>query len=111
VPPWLIPTLAGGTIRADRLRKGLGSGPSGTSRRSGRKAGVPEAGAAYRVGLAALQWPFRAVGAVLAGTGLPDIAPVLLSADATDLVALPILAVPLALGLGRRAVDPVDRGG
>jgi hypothetical protein len=61
----------------------------------------PLAGDAYRVGLGALQWPFRALGAALAGHGVPDLASVRLTADATDLYALP--AVLGAVWLARRA--------
>jgi hypothetical protein len=62
----------------------------------------PLAGDAYRVGLGALQWPFRALGAALAGHGVPDLASVRLTADATDLYALPAV---LARS-GWRAVPP-----
>jgi hypothetical protein len=58
----------------------------------------PLAGDAYRVGLGAVQWPFRAAWTALAGHGLPDLAPVMLTADPTDLLALPaaLIAVWLA---------------
>ena len=55
---------------------------------------------AYRVGLAALQWPFRAVRAVLNGESLPSLARVAHVADRTDLVALVALAIPITLARG-----------
>lgn len=64
----------------------------------------PLAGDAYRVGLAALQWPFRALAAALAGAGAPGLAPVSLVADATDLVALP--AVLVSVWLAARYSSP-----
>jgi hypothetical protein len=57
----------------------------------------PLAGDAYRVGLAALQWPFRALWAALAGHGVPGLARVALTPDVTDLLTLP--AVLIAVGL------------
>lgn len=61
----------------------------------------PLAGDAYRVGLGALQWPFRALWSALAGHGLPRLAPVALTPDASDLLTLPavLLAVRLAARL------------
>lgn len=58
------------------------------------------AGDAYRVGLAALQWPLRALVAPL-GEALPALGRVHLTADPTDLVALPALLVPLTASRGR----------
>lgn len=55
------------------------------------------AGDAYRVALAALQWPFRAAHALLAGHAMPGLGRVSLVADPTDLVALVALAVPIVL--------------
>jgi hypothetical protein len=55
------------------------------------------AGELYRVGLATLQWPFRAIGAALTGAALPALARVHLTADPTDLIALPALLVPVLL--------------
>ena len=49
----------------------------------------------YRVGLAVLQWPFRAGWAVLAGRSVPPIGRVQFVVDHTDLVALVALAMPL----------------
>ncbi|MEO8704317.1 MAG: hypothetical protein ABI867_29960 [Kofleriaceae bacterium] len=60
------------------------------------------AGDCYRVGLAALQWPFRALAALAGGDAVPALGRAQLTADATDLVALPALLVPIALGRSRR---------
>jgi hypothetical protein len=57
----------------------------------------PAAAEIYRVGLAGVQWPFRAAFAVLADDPVPAIGRVALVADPTDLVALVALAVPIAL--------------
>jgi hypothetical protein len=51
----------------------------------------------YRVGLAALQWPARALRAIVTGGALPALGRVRFVADPTDLVALVALAVPVAL--------------
>lgn len=59
----------------------------------------PLAGDAYRVGLGALQWPFRALWALLHDHGLPALARVALTPDPTDLVAIP--AVLIAVWLAR----------
>jgi hypothetical protein len=57
----------------------------------------PLAGDAYRVGLGALQWPFRALWAVLDGRGVPGLMPVGLTPDVTDLIALPAVLVAVWL--------------
>ena len=57
--------------------------------------------AAFVGGLA--QWPARAFLATVAGTPLPGVAPVAFTADVTDLLALPALALSLAIGMGRSA--------
>ena len=49
----------------------------------------------YRVGLGLLQWPFGAALDLVRGHGLPGLWRVAVTRDATDLVALPALAVPL----------------
>lgn len=62
---------------------------------------VPAGEALYEMVLGAAQWPFRAVTAVVTGTGaVPGVAPVELTRDPTDVVALP--AVWLALEIGAR---------
>lgn len=55
------------------------------------------AGDLYRVALAALQWPFRALFALVEGNPVPSLAKVHLAADRTDLIALVALAVPIML--------------
>jgi hypothetical protein len=57
----------------------------------------PAAGELYRVGLAMLQWPFRAALAAIAGHPVPAVGHARLVADPTDLIALVALAVPIAL--------------
>lgn len=57
----------------------------------------PLAGAAYRYGLAALQWPWRALVAALAGRAVPGLAPVALTPDLGDLWAIPAVLVAVAL--------------
>lgn len=59
------------------------------------------AGDAYRYGLASLQWPVHAAVAWFKGRATPGLAPVQLVRDATDLVTLPALLVPIALAFGR----------
>jgi hypothetical protein len=51
----------------------------------------------YEWGLGALQWPFRAAGALIGGRGLPRLVRVDVVADWTDCVALPFALVPLLL--------------
>jgi hypothetical protein len=62
----------------------------------------------YRVALAMLQWPFRAARALFTGAPLPAVGRVSLVADATDLMALVALAVPITLA---RAALPRGLGG
>lgn len=50
----------------------------------------PAAELVYRYGLGGAQWPFRALAALLTGHTLPDVQPVRATADATDLLALPM---------------------
>jgi len=57
----------------------------------------PLAGAWYRSGLGLLQWPFRALAAVLAGDATPALSRVQLTADPSDLIVLPALLVPVLL--------------
>ena len=61
------------------------------------------AGELYRMGLAALQWPFHAVAAVLRDGALPALGRVRLVQDPTDLIALPALLVPIALARAESA--------
>ncbi len=55
------------------------------------------AGALYRVGLAALQWPLRAAAAIAHGDALPALGRVHLTPDPTDLVAVPFVLVSVWL--------------
>lgn len=74
----------------------------------------PPAGDAYRWGLAVLQWPFRVIAAGLAGGPLPSLAPVVLTPDAGDLLALPALTVTWWLGrrrLPRRLAGDLSASG
>lgn len=70
------------------------------------------AGDLYRVGLAALQWPFRALAASVTDTALPALGRAHLTTDLTDLVVLPALIVPVLLAgrtltrLSRTEQDP-----
>ncbi len=64
----------------------------------------PLAGDTYRVGLGALQWPFRALASLQAGHDVPRLARVGLTPDATDLLALP--AVLIAVWLAARYSSP-----
>lgn len=63
----------------------------------------PSATDAYRVGLGILQWPVRALLAVLDGSTLPAIRPVVAVGDVGDLLALPALTV--TGWLGRRRLE------
>jgi hypothetical protein len=56
---------------------------------------------AYRYGLGTARWPFRALAALLSGHQLPDVRPVLATADLTDLLALPMGFVAFAIGRRR----------
>jgi hypothetical protein len=59
------------------------------------------AGDAYRAGLAAVQWPYHAVVAVISGDPTPSVGRVHLTQDPTDLIALPALGVAAWLGWNR----------
>ena len=52
-----------------------------------------DAGDLYRIGLAAVQWPFHAIAALVRGDGLPALGRVRLTPDPTDLLALPALLI------------------
>lgn len=56
---------------------------------------LPWGEAVYEVGLASLQWPFRAIAAAVRGITVPGIDRVDLVRDATDLIALPFAFVVL----------------
>ena len=61
------------------------------------------AGDCYRIGLAALQWPFKALAAAVTDSALPALGRVQLTADPTDLLVLPMLLVPVLLTRPRTA--------
>jgi hypothetical protein len=66
---------------------------------------VPAADALYEASLGALQWPARALLALLAGDAVPVHAPAIVTADPTDVLTVP--AVLLAWWvLSRRATAP-----
>lgn len=56
---------------------------------------------AYCVGLGALQWPFRAALALVRGQHLPTPGRVRMVMDASDLLALPMVALAFVLGRQR----------
>jgi hypothetical protein len=58
---------------------------------------IGPAGDAYRYGLAALQWPFRAVVSLVQGHGAPPLGQVKLTMDPTDLMAIPAVLVAVWL--------------
>ncbi len=58
----------------------------------------PPAETAYAFGLAALQWPARTLWSVLHGRGLPGLSPVEATADASDLLALPMALIAWTIG-------------
>ena len=59
---------------------------------------VPVASEAYRVGLGAAQWPFRALLAAAQSEPAPAFARVMLTSDVTDLYVLPVAIVVLIVG-------------
>jgi hypothetical protein len=61
----------------------------------------PTAESAYRFTLGALQWPYHALVGLLHGRAMPRLRPVRATADATDLLALPMGLV--AYRIGRRS--------
>lgn len=50
---------------------------------------VPLGADVYRWGLGGAQWPFRALSAAIASQPIPDLAPVQLTSDPSDLLTLP----------------------
>lgn len=59
----------------------------------------PAAAVAYSQALGLLEWPLRAVMAGFRGDASPAVVPVRVIADATDLLALPALALAYAIGV------------
>lgn len=63
----------------------------------------------YRVGTGVAEWPFYAVKSLIHGGGLPGLPAAHLVRDWTDLLVLPLLLVPLWIGLRRiRRVRATD---
>lgn len=67
---------------------------------------IPWAADAYRVGLGVLQWPFRLLASLASGEGAVTWVPVRLTEDPSDLLAVPFVAVAVAVGWGRGAGPP-----
>jgi hypothetical protein len=63
---------------------------------------------AYRWGLAVAQWPIRALDAAIKAGTVPDLVPVRLTSDVSDLLTLP--AAGIILLLSRRWGRDADRG-
>lgn len=61
--------------------------------------------ALYEMGLGFLQWPLRAVIAMLRGDAPGPVTSVVLVRDVTDLIAVPFVAIPMLIGRSR----PVTR--
>lgn len=68
----------------------------------------PFATEAYRHGLGALQWPFKAAFSLLTGDGLPPLSRVQATPDSSDLLALPALLLPLFVGRQRAAAAAAE---
>jgi hypothetical protein len=66
---------------------------------------VPLGSDLYRVGLGSAQWPFRVFGALIASQPLPGLAPVQLTSDLSDLLALPAAITVLAVRPWRRRIE------
>ncbi len=62
---------------------------------------LPLANEAYRLAWAGMQWPLRALRALVAGRPTPGLAPVVLVRDPTDLVAIPFVLVARWVGRGK----------
>lgn len=69
----------------------------------------PVGAEAYRVVFGALRWPLDAAAAWLRGASAPALSRVSLTMDASDLIALPALALSVALGWSRRSERPAPR--
>jgi hypothetical protein len=66
---------------------------------------VPAFETAYRVALGGLQWPFLAVGSLSSDGAWPALRPVRATADATDLLALPMAWLAYRVGRRGRRLD------
>lgn len=62
----------------------------------------------YSWTLGVLRWPFRTSVALASGSELPDVAPVVVLADRTDLIALPALLLAWRIG-ATYSIGPSDR--
>ena len=72
------------------------------------------AGDLYRAVIGAFLWPVSAAGNVLRGQELPDLTQAPLVKDPTDLVALPVLLVPIWIAyrvMGKPLGGKVERRG
>ncbi len=66
---------------------------------------------AYRTGLGAVQWPFRAVLAGLSGESIPELARVHLTQDPTDVWTTPFVLVAVVVGWNRAPREGSGRPG
>ncbi len=73
---------------------------------------LPFANDLYRITWGGLQWPFRALRALVAHRPLPGLAKVVLVRDPTDLLAVPFVLVAYVVGTTRRGgtTDRTARG-
>jgi GNAT superfamily N-acetyltransferase len=69
---------------------------------------LPVGESVYEIALGLGQWPFRAIAALAGGSSVPALAPVDLTRDPTDLIALAALAIPFAIGARRVAGEAAD---
>lgn len=60
----------------------------------------------YRAAMGLLQWPFAAVASLIGSGSVPEPGLVVFVRDPSDLIALPVLAVPLVIG--QRRVDEAE---
>lgn len=72
---------------------------------------IEPAADAYRFGLGALQWPFRALASLASGGGLPPVRPVSLTPDPTDLWTVPAVIGAVAAGWSRCRTPETTAGG
>ncbi len=96
-----------GVLGGRALAWAVDASPRRHDRRRGRRVrrgpALAPATDGYRWGLAALQWPVRAIAAIIDSAAVPEVRPVRAVADAADLLALPALAITWWRGLRRRA--------
>lgn len=70
---------------------------------------LPVAGDFYQTGLAAAQWPFKAVAVLFTGDEIPTVGAVALTGDSTDLITLPFALIAVAVGKSRQKDGPIAR--